>query len=91
MLVQETKGSLVIGFRFDSQETFYLSTESICIWRSNMPIDPVCKKQVNIADAAASFDYHTETVYFCSLDCEKRFERDPDAYMHQMGEEDTAA
>ena len=56
-----------------------------------MPIDPVCKKHVDIGAAAASFDYHSETVYFCSLDCEKRFERDPDAYMKSMGEEDSAA
>jgi YHS domain-containing protein len=56
-----------------------------------MPIDPVCRKHVDIAAAAASFDYGAETVYFCSLDCEKRFEKDPDGYMQRMGDEDSAA
>ena len=56
-----------------------------------MPIDPVCKKHVDIAHAAASYDYHSETVYFCSVECEKRFERDPDAYMREMGDESNAA
>jgi YHS domain-containing protein len=56
-----------------------------------MPIDPVCRKHVNIADAAASFDYHSETLYFCSVDCEKKFERDPESYMRQLGEADSAA
>jgi YHS domain-containing protein len=56
-----------------------------------MPIDPVCMTQVDIANAAASFDYHSETVYFCSLDCEKKFEKDPDRYMRQLGEEEPAA
>jgi YHS domain-containing protein len=56
-----------------------------------MPIDPVCKKHMDIANAAASLDYHSETVYFCSLDCEKRFEKDPNGFMRQMGEEEPAA
>ncbi|HLW51864.1 MAG TPA: YHS domain-containing protein [Candidatus Angelobacter sp.] len=56
-----------------------------------MPIDPVCKKRVDIGHAAASFDYHAETVYFCSLDCEKKFEKDPEGYMRRVGEEDSAA
>jgi YHS domain-containing protein len=56
-----------------------------------MPIDPVCKNHVEIGQAAASFDYHSERVYFCSFDCEKRFERDPDSYMYELGEEDPTA
>ena len=56
-----------------------------------MPIDPVCKMHVNIADAAASLDYHNETVYFCSVDCEKKFEKDPDCYMDDMSDEEQIA
>lgn len=56
-----------------------------------MPIDPVCKIHVNIADAAASLDYHNETVYFCSVECEKKFEKDPDGYMHGMSDEEQVA
>ena len=56
-----------------------------------MPIDPVCKMHVDINDAAASHDYHSETVYFCSLDCKKEFEKDPDKYMGGMSDEELIA
>ncbi len=56
-----------------------------------MPIDPVCKKQFKLAGAAASFDYRGETVYFCSVDCEKKFEKDPDGYMQGMSDEEQIA
>jgi YHS domain-containing protein len=56
-----------------------------------MPIDPVCKMHVNVSDAAASYDYHSETVYFCSVECEKEFEKDPDLYMGGMSDEEQVA
>lgn len=40
-----------------------------------MPIDPVCKRHVKIADAAPSYDLEGETLYFCTLRCEKIFEK----------------
>jgi P-type Cu+ transporter len=56
-----------------------------------MPIDPVCKMEINIADAAASHDYHSETLYFCSIDCLRKFERDPAQYMDDMSDEERIA
>jgi P-type Cu+ transporter len=56
-----------------------------------MPIDPVCKKHVDLAHAAASFDYHSMPVYFCSADCEREFEKDPDKYMHGMSDDEQIA
>jgi YHS domain-containing protein len=56
-----------------------------------MPIDPVCKMHVDVAHAAASYDYHSETVYFCSVACEKEFEKDPDGYMRGMSDEEQIA
>ena len=56
-----------------------------------MPLDPVCRKHVDIGRAAASFDYHGMTVYFCSVDCEKGFEKDPDKYMHAMTDDEIEA
>jgi YHS domain-containing protein len=56
-----------------------------------MPIDPVCKMEVRIADAAGSHDYHSETVYFCSLECQKKFEKDPEGYMLDMSDEERMA
>ncbi|HEY6967693.1 MAG TPA: YHS domain-containing protein [Candidatus Angelobacter sp.] len=56
-----------------------------------MPIDPVCKMHVDIPTAAASQDYHSEVVYFCSLDCKKEFEKNPEKYMRGMSDEDLIA
>jgi YHS domain-containing protein len=56
-----------------------------------MPIDPVCKMEVSVADAAASQEYQSETIYFCSLDCQQEFERDPGSYMDDMFDEERIA
>jgi len=56
-----------------------------------MPIDPVCKMEISVADAAASHDHQSETLYFCSLDCLRKFERDPARYMDDMGDEELLA
>ena len=56
-----------------------------------MPIDPVCKMHVDIAEAEASYDYHSECFYFCSLACEKAFEKDPDKYVHNMSDDERVA
>jgi YHS domain-containing protein len=56
-----------------------------------MPIDPVCKLEVSVASAAASHDYHSETLYFCSIDCLHKFERDPAFYMDNMSDEEQIA
>jgi YHS domain-containing protein len=57
----------------------------------SMPIDPVCKMEVSIAEAAASHDYHSETLYFCSIDCLREFERDPAQYMDDLSDEERVA
>jgi YHS domain-containing protein len=56
-----------------------------------MPIDPVCKRHVEIAQAAASYDYHGWTVYFDSLDCLKKFEENPDAHIHGLDDDEMIA
>jgi len=56
-----------------------------------MPIDPVCKMNVKIVDAAASHDYHSETVYFCSIQSQKTFEKDPKGSMRDMTDEEKMA
>ena len=56
-----------------------------------MPIDPVCKMHVEIDSAAASQDYHSQTVYFCSLDCKKKFEKEPGRYMDDMTDQEKIA
>jgi YHS domain-containing protein len=59
--------------------------------RHPVPIDPVCKMHIEIADAAASYDYHAMPVYFCSVECVKAFEKDPDKYMRNMSDEEQTA
>ncbi|HET6933544.1 MAG TPA: YHS domain-containing protein [Candidatus Angelobacter sp.] len=56
-----------------------------------MPIDPVCKRHVRIADAAASYDLEGETLYFCTLRCEKIFEKDPYGFFRNMTDEELIA
>ncbi|HEY7405669.1 MAG TPA: YHS domain-containing protein [Candidatus Angelobacter sp.] len=56
-----------------------------------MPIDPVCKMEVSVAEAAASQDFHSETIYFCSLDCLRKFNRDPAFYMDNRSDEEQVA
>jgi YHS domain-containing protein len=78
-----------------SQQSPLASSESIFRETNQregaMPIDPVCKMEVSVADAAASHDHHSETLYFCSIDCLKKFEADPAKYMDNMSDEELIA
>jgi YHS domain-containing protein len=56
-----------------------------------MPIDPVCKMEISVADAAASQQYQSETIYFCSLDCQRKFDKNPGSYMDDMFDDERAA
>jgi YHS domain-containing protein len=73
------------------KQSFCAFPESIVRGGNFMPIDPVCKMEVSIADAAASHDFHAETLYFCSIDCLRKFESDPAVYMDDMGDEERIA
>jgi P-type Cu+ transporter len=46
-----------------------------------MDRDPVCQMEVDEKTAAASSQYRGETFYFCSQDCKKRFDADPERYV----------
>ncbi len=48
-----------------------------------MTRDPVCNMQVDEKDAAAKANYAGETFYFCSEDCKRKFEQDPQKYAGQ--------
>lgn len=56
-----------------------------------MPIDPVCKMEISVADAAARQQYQSETIYFCSLDCQRKFDKNPGSYMDDMFDDERAA
>src|SRR5262245_65020324 len=50
----------------------------------NAHIDPVCGMTVDPATAAGKFDYESETYYFCSPNCLRKFSADPQAYLHRI-------
>jgi Cu+-exporting ATPase len=43
-------------------------------------IDPVCGMTVNKDNAAAKSRYENETFYFCSTECQRKFETQPAEY-----------
>lgn len=48
-----------------------------------MAIDPVCGMSVDEKSAAATSSYKGKTYYFCSEDCKKLFDKQPDTYAKQ--------
>jgi P-type Cu+ transporter len=46
-------------------------------------IDHVCGMNVESATAAGQTEYQGQTYYFCSESCRKKFEADPQAYLHK--------
>ncbi len=45
-----------------------------------MTRDPVCGMQVNEKNAAGKASFGGQTYYFCSADCQRKFEQDPQKY-----------
>jgi YHS domain-containing protein len=45
-------------------------------------IDAVCGMQVNEQNAVGRSEYQGKTYYFCSQACQKRFDQDPEQYVH---------
>jgi Cu+-exporting ATPase len=50
-----------------------------------MPMDPVCKMEVEPETAAATADYKGETYYFCAPGCKVAFEKNPEKYLKESG------
>jgi Cu+-exporting ATPase len=48
-----------------------------------MGLDPVCKMEVNPTSAAAQSEYEGQTFYFCSTDCKRQFDADPQRYLDE--------
>jgi len=44
-------------------------------------VDPVCKMFVTPESAAAMYNYHGETYYFCAVGCQEKFAADPERYL----------
>lgn len=50
-----------------------------------MPMDPVCKMEVEPETAAATAEYKGETYYFCAPGCKVAFEKNPEKYLKESG------
>ena len=48
-----------------------------------MPIDPVCKMEINENDAAGHTEYGGEDYYFCSRACEEKFTHNPSEFVEE--------
>lgn len=44
-------------------------------------IDPVCKMEVDVADAKWISEYSGDTYYFCAPGCKTAFEKDPESFL----------
>ena len=49
--------------------------------------DPVCRMEIDTADAVATTEYDGETFYFCSQECAKEFESDAARYVRMWRED----
>ncbi|MCK9518340.1 MAG: YHS domain-containing protein [Dehalococcoidia bacterium] len=45
-----------------------------------MAIDPVCKMEVDAAQAAGQSEYGGTTYYFCSTACKNAFDQEPQRF-----------
>jgi len=48
-----------------------------------MGLDPVCKMEMSPAGAAAQSDYEGQTFYFCSTECKRTFDANPQQYIDE--------
>ena len=48
-----------------------------------MGLDPVCKMEVNPASAEAQSEYEGQTFYFCSAECKRKFDGNPQQYIDE--------
>ncbi len=49
--------------------------------------DPVCGMKFNEKAAASSTEYKGKIVYFCSPSCQDIFEKEPEKYVKNNGDE----
>jgi YHS domain-containing protein len=49
--------------------------------------DPVCDMKVTERDVKYKSDYKGRTYYFCSYDCMKKFQDDPEKYLSFRSQE----
>ena len=48
-----------------------------------MAVDPVCKMEIDEKDATDSIVHEGKKVYFCSEECKKEFQENPEQFTEQ--------
>lgn len=48
-----------------------------------MVVDPVCKMEINESEAVDSIVHEGKKLYFCSEDCKKEFQENPEQFIEQ--------
>jgi YHS domain-containing protein len=51
-----------------------------------MAMDPVCRMEVSPNNAVAKTDYAGKTYHFCSVDCKRKFDRDPAKFAKEVAQ-----
>lgn len=51
-------------------------------------IDPVCAMEVEEKTASQKLNYGGRTYYFCSKDCKREFEENPEDYSYEFDDEE---
>ncbi len=46
--------------------------------------DPVCGMEIDRSKAAGQSVYQGQTYYFCSLDCKRQFDKEPQKYVSKV-------
>jgi YHS domain-containing protein len=47
-----------------------------------MAIDPICGMEVDPQTAEYKSEYKGKTYYFCSLDCKRQFDQEPEMHLN---------
>jgi Cu+-exporting ATPase len=60
--------------------------QSVGVAPENGVLDPVCGMTIDPADAMGTSEYEGTTYYFCSKPCKRKFDADPEKYVHPQPE-----
>lgn len=73
--------------RFINRQTARQADGNVITEETNMTLnapakvtDPVCRMEINLAEAAGKSNYQGHTYYFCNPSCKQQFDQNPQQY-----------
>lgn len=85
-LINEKYGPSVLR-RFINRQTALQADGNVITEEANMTLnapakvtDPVCRMEINPAEAAGKSEYQGHTYYFCNPSCKRQFHQNPQQY-----------